>query len=233
MILQLQPIDKLSISTILSLLIILLAVSGCGVTDSDHDEDEHEEAIGFVLLEGNTELIRYENGDFQPDQDGTAGDYFRDNADGLVLSPDVVNLSDSSPSGMTPTLTVRWIAEDGDLFDLHTEDNYWLSWEWEKPNTLTDSCGDEARTDPGTLDQLRPANIEQHLDDGDSPWEFHFRADHAGTDRIRFRLMHNDHDDFRSEWMDLAVADDDHPRIDSNGVYQHNRDRCRADQPEE
>ncbi|MEX2585058.1 MAG: hypothetical protein WD315_01610 [Balneolaceae bacterium] len=230
MILQFMRIHKLFGFNRLILLITLLFITGCGVTDSDHDEDheEHEEAIGFVLLEGDTELIRYENGK----AGDAAGDYFRDNIDALVLSPDVVNLSDSSPSGMTPTLTVRWIAEDGDLFDLHTEDNYWLSWEWDKDNTPTESCNEEARTDPETLDQLRPANIEQHLDE-DSPWQFHFRADHAGTDRIRFRLMHNDHDDFRSDWMDLAVADDDHPRIDENGIYQHNRDRCRADQPEE
>jgi hypothetical protein len=147
-----------------------------------------------------------------------------------VLSPDVV--ADMS-RGMTPVVTVRWIDHDGDLFDLpeerlpngdpNPEGEYRLEWDWEKPLVQAGECTDEARET--NLDAIRPANIEQHGSDGS--WGFHFRGDHAGTDRIRFHLMHGDHSDFTSGWLNVVVADDDHELIDENGVWNHTRNKCR------
>jgi len=218
-------------------LFALLLFHACGVTDSDHD---HSDAVGFVILQNNAEVFRFENNQAQWNPDGAWDDYYRDGINALVLSPDVVDLTEDNPRGMTPSVFIRWIAPDGDLFelpDLGEEEGgeYWLDWQWEKPNTAGGvACTDNARVDTGVLDQIRPANLEQHGSDGQ--WGFHFRADHAGEDRIRFRLMHGHgsgaHSDFTSGWINIVVEHtDDHPLIDENGIYHHTRNKCRVDRP--
>ncbi len=208
----------------------------CDVTSSSDDND-HADPVGFVIEQNNAEIVRFENNQYVWNPSGTWDDYFRDDAEGLVISPDVILLTADNPRGMTDAVRVRWIDDHGDVFDLPdlSEDEggeYWLDWEWETPNTLTDECSGEARSDPDAIESgtIRPANLEQHGSDGQ--WGFHFRADHTGEDRIRFRLMHGfgdaAHSDFTSGWMNVTVPHDEHDLIDENGVYLHERDKCRT-----
>ncbi len=216
-------------STLFALFTVsLLLFYGC---DSGHDH-EHADAVGFTIEQNNVEIIRFENNQFELDPSGTWGEYYReiDGEQVLTISPDVI---DDMTRGMTPSLTIRWIDADGDKFDLEEEEDggeLWLDWQWAKPNTLTEECTDAARTDTEALDQIRPVNIEQHGSDGS--WGFHFRADHAGVDEIRFRLMHGfgdaAHADFVAGWMKIAAAEDEHELIDENGIYLHDRDKCRT-----
>ncbi|CAN5323943.1 hypothetical protein BH23BAC3_BH23BAC3_20490 [soil metagenome] len=202
----------------------------CDTTSTD-DLDDHQGALGFVIVQNNAEIVRFQNNQYLWNPDGSWDDYYRDGVNALVLSPDVLEFSEANPRGMTPSVTLRWIDGDGDVFDLPDDETgeFSLSWEWEKPNTLTDECSDEARENPEALDQIRPANLEQHGSDG--LWGFHFRADHTGSDRVRFSLIHDDHPDFTSQWMDVVVADDEHALIDENGIYMHERNKCRVDRP--
>ena len=229
-------------NTLFTLIAIVTFLSfstiGCNTTSSDNDHDEHADVAGFVIFQNNAEILRYENNDFTWNSSGTWDYYFRDEIDGIVISPDVIDLTVDNPRGMTPSVFIRWIDMDGELFDLPdlSEDEggeYWLDWQWEKPNVLSGECSAEAREDVNALNQIRPANLEQHGSDGQ--WGFHFRADHAGQDQIRFRLMHGHgnaaHSDFTSLWMTVDVAHDDHDLIDENGVYLHERDKCRVDRP--
>lgn len=230
--------DNNTFTFIALLTLVAFSIHGCDTTSSgdDHEdhEDEHSDAFGFVIEENNTEIIRFQNNQFIWNPSGNRDDYFREEIDeALVLSPDVVHLSEENPSGLTSSVTIRWVDQDGDLFDLPGEADggeYRVDWEWEKPNIQSDECTEDARTEPDQLNEIRSANIEQLEDDGS--WGFHFRADHAGEDRVRFRLMHGPdasaHPDFVSGWMHVIVADDNHDLIDENGIYQHNRDKCRT-----
>lgn len=224
---------------IIALVIIIsaaLVMQACDVTSAD--DNGHADALGFVIVQNNAEILRFENNQFTWNSSGTWDDYFREGIEGIVISTDVIELTPDNPRGMTPSVFVRWIDADGNLFDLpdlseEEGGEYWLSWEWEKPNVLGSECSAEAREDVDALNQIRPANLEQHGSDGQ--WGFHFRADHTGQDRIRFRLMHGHgtaaHSDFTSQWMTVVVADDEHELIDENGIYQHTRNKCRVDRP--
>ncbi|REL24341.1 hypothetical protein DYD21_19230 [Rhodohalobacter sp. SW132] len=209
----------------------------CDTTSTD-DHDEHLDATGFVIVQNNAEIVRYQNNEYIWNPSGTWDSYFREGSDGIVISPDVIELSEDNPRGMTPSVTIRWIDADGDVFDLDdlSEEEggeYWLDWSWDAPNTLTEECSDEAREDLEALDQIRPANLEQHGSDGE--WGFHFRADHAGQGQLTFRLMHGHgteaHSDFTSQPMTVIVPHDEHSLIDENGIYMHTRSKCRTDRP--
>ena len=217
-------------------LITGLLFQACDTTDAD--DDHIDDAVGFVVEQNNAEIVRFESNQFSWNPEGAWDDYFRDGIDAIVISPDVIELSEENPRGMTPSVVIRWIDMDGNKFDLpdlseEEGGEFWLNWEWEKPNVLAEECTDEAREDVAVLEDIRPANLEQHGSDGE--WGFHFRADHTGTDRIRFHLMHDHgaaaHADFTSGWMDVHVPHDDHDLIDENGIYQHTRNKCRTDRP--
>lgn len=232
---------KLTRHTFFTLLLPFLLIAGLLLQACDTtgvDDDDHADPVGFVIEQNGEEIVRFQNNQYTWNPDGNWNDYFREGIDGVVISPDVIDLTADNPRGMTPTVTIRWIAPDGDLFDLPdlTEaegGEFWLDWEWEKPNVIGEECSAEAREDTEVLDQIRPANLEQHGSDGQ--WGFHFRADHAGQDRIRFRLMHDHgaaaHSDFTSGWMNVTVPHDEHELIDENGIYQHERNKCRVDRP--
>lgn len=230
------PIKAIFLALITVGLIFLYACDTTSV--SDEDRADHADAVGFVIEQNNAEILRFESNQFIWNSSGTWDEYFRDDENGIVISPEVIELSEENPRGLTPSLVIRWLDADGDVFDLPdlTEEEggeFWLDWQWEKPNTLTTECTAEAREDHDALDQIRPSNLEQHGSDGQ--WGFHFRADHSGSDRVRFRLMHGHgasaHADFVSGWMNVAVAHDDHNLIDENGIYQHTRNKCRTDRP--
>jgi hypothetical protein len=225
--------------------------SACDTTSSNGERDEHPDAIGFVLQDrtdfniGNDhEILRHDGTEFIFNPDGQFDDYFRNDIDGIVISSAVIDLTQEIASGMTPKLIIRWIGIDGDVFDLPDLDEdeggeFWLMWEWRNPNTdppsphenvLTDECSSEDREDVENLELIRPANLEQHGSDG--VWGFHFRADHAGETQIRFRLMHGHgataHPDFTSPWLNVIIPHDEHELIDENGIYLHDRDKCRT-----
>lgn len=216
------------------LVIASFTLNSCDTTSSD-DHDDHQDARGFIIDQNNAEIVRFQNNEFIWNPSDSWADYYREGMDGIVISPDVIELTAENPRGMTPSVAIRWVDMDGDVFDLPdlSEDEggeYWLQWEWETVNTLTEECTDEAREDVDALDQIRPSNLEQH--GGDGQWGFHFRADHAGEDRIRFSLMHGHgdgaHPDFTSGWMTVIVPHDEHDLIDENGIYLHERNKCRT-----
>lgn len=188
----------------IALVLTVFALTACD-NPSGHDHD-HADAVGFVILQNNAEILRFENNQFNYNKDGAWDEYFSE-VDGetvFTLSPAVI--PDMS-RGMTPSVTIRWIDGDGDLFDLEEEADggeYRLEWTW--------------GMDLGE----RPANIEQHGSDGS--WSFHFRADHVGDDVITFRLDHGDHSDFVASPMPVYVADGEGVE---DGVYPHERDRSR------
>jgi hypothetical protein len=219
---------KLQIGSLALIAIALFTFQACDTTSVD-DHDEHEDAVGFVITQNNAEILRFENNQAVWNPDGAWDDYYREGIDAIVLSPDVIQLTADNPRGMTPSVTLRWIDEDGDVYDLPDDETgeFSLLWEWEKPNTIVDECSAEARENTEVLDTIRPANLEQHGEDG--LWGFHFRADHAGQDRLRFSLMHDDHPDFTSGWINVVVAHDEHDLIDENGIYLHERNKCRTD----
>lgn len=221
-----QSNNKLQLIFLSALIILASILQGCDTTSAD---DDHEDATGFVIVQNNAEILRFENNQTIWNPDGTWDAYYRDGVDAIVISPDVIELTENNPRGMTPSVVLRWIDEDGDVFDLPDDEtgDFSLHWEWEKPNTLSGECTAEARENVDQLDAIRPANLEQH--GGDGLWGFHFRTDHAGQDRIRFSLMHDDHPDFTSGWINLVVPHDDHSLIDENGIYLHERNKCRTD----
>ncbi len=228
---------KQTLSYFAALLVALLFTTQACDTTSVDDHDDHADAVGFVIEQNNAEILRFENNQTTWNPDGAWDEYYRDGIDAIVISPDVIELSEANPRGMTPSVTLRWIDSDGEVFDLPDDETgeFSLSWEWEKPNTLTGDCveqedgREEEREDVDALDDIRPANLEQHGSDG--LWGFHFRADHAGEDRVRFSLIHEDHADFTSGWIDVYVPHDEHSLIDENGIYMHERSKCRVDRP--
>ena len=221
-------IKKLQFGSLALFAIALFTIQACDTTSVD-DHDEHEDAVGFVITQNNAEILRFENNQAVWNPDGAWNDYYRDGINAIILSPDVIQLTADNPRGMTPSVTLRWIDEDGDVYDLPDDESgeYDLHWEWEKPNIIANECTAEARENTEVLDAIRPANLEQHGEDG--LWGFHFRADHAGQDRLRFSLMHDDHPDFTSGWINVVVAHDEHDLIDENGIYMHTRNKCRTD----
>jgi hypothetical protein len=214
-----------------TLVLFVFATFGLIACKSNDDLADHADAVGYVLELNNAEILRFENNQYEWNPEGTRDDYYQElNGETyFTLSPEVI---DDMSGGMTPTITVRWLDGDGEKFDLPEEDEggeYWLDWDWQKPNTLTDECSQEAREDTEDLEAIRPANLEQH--GSDRSWGFHFRADHVGQDQIRFKLMHlfgeAAHADLVSGWFTVVVADAEHDQIDENGIYMHERNRCR------
>lgn len=207
-------------------LMLIISVLFVSCDNSVNSDDDHSDAVGFVILQNNAEILRFQGNQFIYNQDGVWDDYFRtvDNEVVFTLSPAVIPDMDR---GLTPSVFIQWIDQDGNLFDLPQEADggeFRLEFNWEKDNTTGSECSEEART--SNLDQIRPSNLEQHGSDGS--WGFHFRADHAGTDRIRFRLQHIDHDDLVSGYMTVNVAHDEHDQISEEGIYLHTRDKCRT-----
>lgn len=187
----------------------------------DDDDDDHTDAVGFVLVQDNSEILRYENDFIYNDE--VWPDYFREHNGSIhfTLSPDVI---EDMETGLTPAILIRWLDSDGDIFDQEEDSEYTLDFTWSKPSD-DENCDLEDRQsldEPET--EIRPANIELH---DEEPWEFHFRADHVGEATISWTLNHDGHSDFTSTVMTVIVADDKHELL-QNGQYLHAKDRCRT-----
>ena len=140
-----------------------LLAAGCGDDDNPvnaHQGEEHAEAIGLIIRNSGAEIVRYENGKISGEIDVGHGKE-------------------------TALLSVRFIAEDGDLFTPHTDDGFSLGWE----------IADEA-----------VAKVDWHAEDG--AWAFHIVGVADGKTTIRLKIMHEGHADFVSMPIEIHVSDD-------------------------
>ena len=137
-----------------------LFVASCGDDDNpvDSHDEEHAEAFGVVVLNSGEEIARDEAGK-------------------------VTGEIDVGVERETALLTLRFIAEDGDLF-VPDEDENSLDWE----------IADEAI-----------AEVEHHEEDG--AWAFHIVGHAAGETTIRIKITHDDHADFVSRPIDIHVTE--------------------------
>ena len=147
---------------VLSALCLALFAVGCGDDDNPvnaHEGEEHAEAIGLIVRDSGAEIVRYENGQISGEIEVGHGKE-------------------------TALLSVRFIAEDGDLFTPHTEDGFTLAWE----------IADESI-----------AEVEYHAEDG--AWAFHIAGIAEGETTISIKIMHEGHADFVSAPIEIHVSE--------------------------
>ena len=147
--------------TTLGTALLFLILTGCGDDDNpvDHGEEDHAEAVGLIIRSSGEELVRYENGE----------------VDGVI---------EVGHERETPLLTVRFIAEDGDLFVPDADEGFSLGWE----------IGDE-----------EIAEVEHHEEDG--PWAFHIAGLEEGETTLVLKLNHGGHADFVSKEIEIHVEE--------------------------
>ncbi|MXW80025.1 MAG: hypothetical protein F4Z57_13775 [Gemmatimonadetes bacterium] len=147
----------------LSIFALALFMASCGDDDNPVDPDHHDdhaEAIGLIVRDSGAEIIRVESGA-------------------------VTGEIEVGHGKETALLSVRFIAEDGDLFTPDEDDDYSLGWE----------IADESI-----------AEVEQHDEDG--AWAFHIIGLEEGETTIRLKINHGDHADFVSPEIEIHVSED-------------------------
>ena len=147
----------------LSIFALALFIASCGDDDNPVDPDHHDdhaEAIGLIVRDSGAEIIRVESGA-------------------------VTGEIEVGHGKETALLSVRFIAEDGDLFTPDEDDDYSLGWE----------IADESI-----------AEVEQHDEDG--AWAFHIIGLEEGETTIRLKINHGDHADFVSPEIEIHVSED-------------------------
>ena len=147
----------------LSIFALALFAAGCGdddnPVDTDHDE-EHAAAVGLIVRDSGTEIVRVESGQ-------------------------VTGAIEVGHGLETALLSVRFIAEDGDLFTPDESDGFALDWE----------IADESI-----------AEVEHHPEDG--AWDFHIVGVEEGQTTIRIKINHQGHADFVSPEIEIHVSED-------------------------
>ena len=126
--------------------------------DTEHEE-EHAEAIGLIVRDSDTEIFRVESGQ-------------------------VTGEIEVGHGLKTALLSVRFIAEDGDLFTPDEDDGYALDWE----------IADESI-----------AEVEYHADN--NAWAFHIIGLAEGQTTIRIKVNHEGHADFVSPEIEIHVEE--------------------------
>ncbi len=148
----------------LSIFALSLFIASCGDDDNPVDpqlhDEEHAEAVGLVVRDSGTEIVRVESG----------------RATGEI---------EVGHGKETALLSVRFIAEDGDLFTPDEKDGYALGWE----------IADESI-----------AEVDHHAEDG--AWAFHIVGLEEGETTIRIKINHGDHADFVSPGIEIHVSED-------------------------
>lgn len=141
-------------------LTLAFTLGACGDDDNpvDGDHDSHTEAVGLVITNSGAEIVR--------DERGT-----------------VTGEIEVGVERETALLSVRFLAEDGDLF-VPDDDHSSLGFE----------IADESI-----------AEIEHHEEDG--KWAFHIVGHAAGETTIRLKIMHDDHADFVSRPLEIHVTE--------------------------
>ena len=160
----------------LSTFALVLFIAGCGdddnPVDSEHEE-EHAEAVGLIIRSSGEEIVRVESGQ-------------------------VTGEIEVGHGKETALLSVRFIAEDGDLFVPDEDDDYALDWE----------IADESI-----------AEVEHHAED--SAWGFHIIGLAEGQTTIRIKINHGGHADFVSPEIEIHVSEDgpgeEHEEHDEEG----------------
>ncbi len=183
--------NKITITLLLFVFTALLTWSCSDSSSSDVDPDP--EIAGFLIEEQGVEIVRYEGGSYT--FNSNFQEYVVDNQ--FILSTSHLNgnlvrtsATEEEIGGrryFTPSVTIRFIMDDGQVVDLpeerteggtgpdiNPEGMYRLNYTW---------------TDPA---DVRGANVEQHGSDGS--WMFHIRADYVGSAGVRFRVDRCDGD---------------------------------------
>ena len=146
----------------LNLLVFALFIAGCGddnPVDPDHTDEVHAEALGLIIRTSGQKIVHYENGQVEGQIDVGHGKE-------------------------TYLLSVRFIAEDGDLFAPDPDDDFSLGWE----------IADES-----------VAAFEQHEEDG--AWAFHIIGLEEGQTTIALKINHGYHADFVSKEIAIHVVE--------------------------
>ena len=148
--------------SVLSILALALFVASCGDDDNpvDAEHEEHAEAVGLIIRDSGAEIVRVESGA-------------------------VTGEIDVGHGKETALLSVRFIAEDGDLFTPDEDDGYALGWE----------IADESI-----------AEVEHHAEDG--AWAFHIVGLEEGETTISIKINHGEHADFVSPDIEIHVSED-------------------------
>ena len=147
----------------LSIFALALFMASCGDDDNPVEpdyHDDHAEAIGLIVRDSGAEIVRVESGQ-------------------------VIGDIEVGHGTETSLLSVRFIAEDGDLFTPDEDDDYALGWE----------IADESI-----------AEVEQHAEDG--AWNFHILGLEEGETTIRIKINHEGHVDFVSPKIEIHVSED-------------------------
>lgn len=195
-----------------SLFIIFLLVSAGLVLNACSDSTSSDgpsdpEIIGFLIEEQGVEIVRYENGTYtfneNRDEYVVDGSFILSttNAGGNLVRTSADEEEISGRRYFTPSVTIRFIQDDGEVVDLpeerteggtgpdiNPEGYYRLNWDWIDPP------------------ETRNANLEQHGSDGS--WMFHIRADYVGNAGVTFRVDRCDGD------RDLETVPGENNRID-------------------
>ena len=165
---------KKSISA-LSIFALALFMASCGDDDNpvDSEQEEHAEAVGLIVGDSGEEIVRVESGQ-------------------------VTGEIEVGHGKETALLSVRFIAEDGDLFTPDEDEEYALDWE----------IADESI-----------AEVEHHAEDG--AWAFHILGLEEGETTIRIKINHEGHADFVSPEIEIHVSEDgpgeEHEEHDDEG----------------
>ena len=159
----------------LSIFALALFVASCGDDDNpvDSEQEEHAEAVGLIVRDSGEEIVRVESGQ-------------------------VTGEIEVGHGKETALLSVRFIAEDGDLFTPDEDEEYALDWE----------IADESI-----------AEVEHHAEDG--AWAFHILGLEEGETTIRIKINHEGHADFVSPEIEIHVSEDgpgeEHEEHDEEG----------------
>ncbi len=148
----------------LSIFALALFIASCGDDDnpvqSDPHDEEHSDAVGLIVRDSGAEIVRVEKGE-------------------------VTGEIEVGHGKETALLTVRFIAEDGDLFTPDEDEGYALDWEVADENI---------------------AEVEHHAEDG--AWAFHIIGLAEGHTTIRIKINHENHADFVSPEIEIHVSED-------------------------
>lgn len=141
---------------LVTLTAVLFTLTACSNPASSEEEEHHEEPVGAVLTMNGQEVARY-------DSEGVTG--------GIEVNE----------GEETTLITIRFIADDGDLFQ---PDDPEFNLQWKDIDTAV-------------------ANVEQHDEDG--KWSFHIHGEAQGNTSVVFQLFHEGHSDFDTQPIPVTV----------------------------
>ena len=152
-----------AVKSVVAILLLSTIIISCSnsVGSDDDDHEEHSEPFGVALILNGVEIATQEDG---------------------LVSYETGDHIDIPAGDETDLITVRFISEDGDRFEPHTDEGYSLDWLITNEDAL---------------------EVEQHEEDG--AWQFHLVGKNTGSSEIQFILMHNDHSDFTSSAFVVEV----------------------------